>query len=71
MTANQLHIIAVRRNIMGGGNVIIGHVDDIGRTLHDGSPVWWHVASYSRVSDARRAARTGAAIRRAIAIETR
>jgi hypothetical protein len=49
---------ATKRNVMGGTNVI---------TYRYGA--MYHVASYSTASNARRAIRTGAALRVAIKVE--
>ena len=65
--ATQLHCI-IKRNIMGGGNVVVYAVGE-SRRWHDGSLVPFHVASYATVSNARRAVRSGAALRRAVAVE--
>lgn len=55
----------VRRNVMGGTNVIVYNDDAPVRYFHNGERVPCAVVSYSSVSAARRAVRTGAALRRA------
>ena len=68
MTDQPQYACLIKRNIMGGGNVI---VYDVRTTVASGSLIAgsFHVASYSSMSSARRAVRTGAAVRRAIQTE--